>query len=166
MQDKIWIIGDSHARAFSYNYNFIPFFIGEGRTHCFTNDNHLSNVISKVVNIITEIKAMDSVVLFLGEPDTRFYLGRGWKPWKTKYRKGWKLWKTKLELLIRGKAKIKKSFHRYCQLINKVKNQTDASLLVLNITPSDRRDQNKLVDYFNNLLSEFCGKKKMWSLYL
>jgi hypothetical protein len=152
MQGKIWMIGDSHVRAFSYNNNFIPFFIGEGRTHCFINDNYLSNLISKVVNIIRELKARESVVLFLGEPDTRFYLGRGWKPWKSKYRNGWKLWKSKIGLFIGGKVKIKKSHKRYCHLINEVKNQTNASLLILNITPSDRRDQNKLVDYFNNLL--------------
>ncbi len=31
MQNKIWVLGDSHARAFSYNDNFIPFYIGEGK---------------------------------------------------------------------------------------------------------------------------------------
>ena len=160
MQGKIWMLGDSHARAFSYNNNFIPFFVGQGRTHCLINDNYLSNLISKVVNIITQIKARDSVVLFLGEPDTRFYLGRGWKPWKKKYRKGWKLWKSKIGLFFGGKIKIKKSYMRYCELIRKVKNQTNASLFILNITPSDRRDQNKLVNYFNKLLSEFCAKEK------
>ena len=159
MQGKIWVIGDSHARAFSYNKNFIPFFIGQGKTHCFINDNNLSNLISKVVKIITEIKDRDSVILFLGEPDTRFCLGRGWKPWKKKYRKGWKLWKSKIRLFIGGKILIKKSYKRYCQLISEVKNKTNASLLILNITPSDRRDQNKLVDYFNKLLSEFCSKE-------
>lgn len=81
-QTKIWLIGDSHARAFSYNNNFIPFFIGEGRKHCFINDNCLSNVISKVFKIIKEIEAGDAIVLFLGEPDTRLYLGRDWKPWE------------------------------------------------------------------------------------
>ena len=107
MQGKIWVIGDSHARAFSYNNNFIPFFIGEGRKHCFINDKCLSNIISKVFNIIKEIKTWDWVILFLGEPDTRFYLGRGWKPWKRKF-----------GFSIRRRSKIKKSFKRYCQLIN------------------------------------------------
>ena len=160
MQGRIWMIGDSHARAFSYNYNFTPFFVGQGRTHCFINDNYLSNLTSKVVKIISQIKTRDSIVLFLGEPDTRFYLSRGWKPWKKKYRKRWKLWKSKIGLFIGGKLKIKKSYKRYCQLINEVKNQTKASLFILNITPSDRRDQNKLVDYFNKLLSDFCVAEK------
>ena len=92
MQGKIWVIGDSHARAFSYNNNFIPFFVGEGREHCFRNDKCLSNVISKVLNITKEIITQDTIVLFLGEPDTRFYLGRGWKPWKKKSNKRWKIW--------------------------------------------------------------------------
>jgi len=160
MQGKIWVIGDSHARAFSYNNNFIPFFVGEGREHCFRNDKCLSNVISKVLNITKEIITQDTIVLFLGEPDTRFYLGKGWKPWKKKYSKGWKILKRKFGFPIRRRSKIKKSFKRYCQLINEVKNNTNAKLLILNITPSNRKDQNKLVDFFNKLLSEFCAKKK------
>ena len=160
MQSRIWMIGDSHARVFSYNSNFIPFFIGEGRKHCFINNKCLSNVTSKVLSIIKEIVTQDSIVLFLGEPDTRFYIGRGWKPWKKKYSRGWKLWKRKFGFPIRRRSKIKKSFKRYGQLINEVKNQTNARLLILNITPSNRKDQNKLVDYFNKLLLEFCAKEK------
>ena len=84
MQSKIWVIGDSHARAFSCNSNFIPFFIGEGKKHCFVNDKYLSGLILKVLNIVKEVTAQDSIILYLGEPDTRFYLGRGWRPWKNK----------------------------------------------------------------------------------
>jgi len=32
--------------------------------------------------------------------------------------------------------------------------------LILNITPSNRKDQNKLVNYFNRLLSKYCSKEK------
>ena len=149
MQSKIWVIGDSHTRAFSYNDNFIPFYIGEGKEHCLLSDQRLSNLILKVLNIVKEVKAQDSIILFMGEPDTRFYLGSGWKPWKKK-----------LRFPIRGRSKIKKSFKRYCQLINEVKNKTNARLLILNITPSNRKDQNKLVNYFNRLLSEYCLKEK------
>lgn len=162
-QTKIWMIGDSHARAFSYNNNFIPFFIGEGRKHCFINDNCLSNVISKVFKIIKEIEAGDAIVLLFGEPDTRSYLGRGWKPWKRrdkKKKKWWKLWAKKPRFSIGKKSKIKNSFYRYRKLICEIKNKTDVRLFILNITPSNRKDQNKLVDYFNKLLSEFCAKEK------
>jgi len=154
MQSKIWVIGDSHARAFSYNDNFIPFYIGEGKEHCLLSDQRLSNLIVKVLNIVKEVKAQDSIILFLGEPDTRFYLGRGWKPWKKKLRF------PKLRYPIRGRSKLKKSFKRYCQLINEVKNKTNARLLILNITPSNRKDQNKLVNYFNKLLLKFCSKEQ------
>lgn len=149
MQNKIWVLGDSHARAFSYNDNFIPFYIGEGKEHCFLSDKRLSNLILKVLNIVKEVIAQDSIILFLGEPDTRFCLGSGWKPWKKKFR-----------FPIRGRSKLKKSFKRYCQLINEVKNKTNARLLILNIIPSNRKDQNKLVNYFNRLLLEFCSKEQ------
>lgn len=59
--------------------NFIPFFIGKGKKHCFINDKCLSITISKVSNIIEKVKKEDSIALFLREPDTRFYLGKGWK---------------------------------------------------------------------------------------
>lgn len=149
-QSKIWVIGDSHTRAFSFNENFIPFYIGGGKEHCFLSDERLSDLISKVLHIVKEVAAQDSIILLLGEPDTRFYLGSGWKPWKKKYRYP----------SIRGRSKIKKSFKRYCQLINEVKNKTNAGLLILNITPSNRKDQNKLVNYFNKLLSKYCSKEK------
>ena len=162
MQSRIWVIGDSHARAFSYNSNFLPFFIGEGREHSFINDECFTNLMSKVFNILKEIHSDDSIVLFLGEPDTRFYLGRGWKPWKKTHQKSWKFWKKKEKhtFYIWRRSKIKKSFERYCQLINAVNNSTNARLFLLNITPSDRKDQNKLVDYFNKLLSKFCAQKE------
>jgi len=81
-QSKIWVIGDSHTRAFSFNDNFIPFYIGGGKEHCFLSDQRLSDFISKVLHIVKEVVAQDSIILFLGEPDTRFYIGSGWKPWK------------------------------------------------------------------------------------
>ncbi len=151
MQSKIWVIGDSHTRAFSYNDNFIPFYIGGGKEHCFLSDQRLSDLIPKVLHIVKEVVAHDSIILLLGEPDTRFYLGSGWKPWKIKNR---------FPISIRWRSKIKKSFKRYCQLIDEVKNKTKAKLMILNITPSNRKDQNKLVFYFNRLLSEYCLKEK------
>ncbi|RLC04126.1 MAG: hypothetical protein DRH90_09500 [Deltaproteobacteria bacterium] len=87
MQSKIWVIGDSHTRAFSFNDNFIPFYIGGGKQRCFLSDQRLSDLISKVLHIVKEVAAQDSIILFLGEPDTRFNLGIGWKPWKRYYRK-------------------------------------------------------------------------------
>ena len=123
--------------------------MGEGKKHCFVNDECLSNLFSKVLHIAKDVIAQDSILLFLGEPDTRFYLERGWKPWEET-----------IGFSIRRRSKIKRSFERYCQLIRAVKDTTNARLLILNITPSYRKDQNKLVDYFNQLLSDFCLKEE------
>ena len=160
MQGEIWVIGDSHARIFSYNENFMPFYVGNGRKHCFINDECLSNVISRVLTVAKENIANHPMILVLGEPDTRFYLGRGWKPWKNKYKNGWKFLKRKYGFFLRRRSGIRKSFKRYCHLINNVKNKSNARLLILNILPSNRKDQNKLVNYFNKLLSKFCAQEK------
>ena len=62
-------------------------YIGGGKQRCFLSDQRLSDLISKVLHIVKEVAAQDSIILFLGEPDTRFNLGIGWKPWKRYYRK-------------------------------------------------------------------------------
>lgn len=144
---KIWVIGDSHARVFAFNDNFLPFFIGPGRDFCFITDQCLANVVSKVIHIVKEISAKDAFMLFLGEPDTRYYLGKGWEPWNRK-----------LGLAIRPKEKTLKSFRRYRQLIKSVSDIADKHFYLLNITPSVRARQNALVDYFNSLLQDYCTR--------
>jgi hypothetical protein len=109
LRPKIWVIGDSHTRIFAFNDNFLPFFIGQGRDFCFITDQCLANVVPKVVHIVKEIKANDTFILFLGEPDTRYYLVKGWEPWNRP-----------LGFAIRPKDKILKSFQRYRQLIKSV----------------------------------------------
>lgn len=35
------VLGDSHTRGFSFNDNFLPFFLGQGKEHCFISDEKL-----------------------------------------------------------------------------------------------------------------------------
>jgi lysophospholipase L1-like esterase len=160
MINKIWVVGDSHARAFSYNDNFIPIFIGEGRGYCFIDEVRLSNLISKVAKIIKEVNSQDTIIFLLGEPDTRFYLKRGWKPWKKRRNKGWRYLINRVAVAMFGKRKVKNSFSRYCRFITEIRKRTDATIMILNLPPSMRKDQNRLVDYFNKMLSEFCATHK------
>ena len=79
----IYAIGDSHTRAFSFNKNFLPLFIGAGKSHCFINDKNMKNVRNKIYKITKKLNQA-TVILVLGEPDTRYYLGKGWYPWEDK----------------------------------------------------------------------------------
>ena len=159
MQNKIWVIGDSHARSFSYNNNFIPIFMGSGKTHCFVDDKCMSNVISKAFSLIDVITAQDLILFCLGEPDTRFYYKELSKV-QTGIAGVWTFLQNNPSILVNGRIKIKNSFMRYCQLIDKIKAKTNIRMLVLNILPSNRKDQNRLVNYFNKLLLDFCSNKK------
>mgnify|MGYP006145144089 CR=1 FL=1 len=83
LDNKIIVFGDSHCRAFSNNENFMPIFTGEGKKHCFINDVTAKNTEKAILSALQNFKNTTSVILYFGEPDTRYYLGKGWKPWET-----------------------------------------------------------------------------------
>lgn len=147
LSDKILVLGDSHTRAFSYNDNFIPFFIGEGKGHCFVKSSNYENIKVMTFGVLSELEYTGGpVLLVFGEPDTRYYIGRGWKPWERKY-----------GFSIGRKRKVRISFARYCRFIEELRGIPDIDLYILNVTPSMRLEQNKLVDYFNELLKKYCS---------
>ena len=83
VDDQIIVFGDSHSRAFSYNPNFLPFFIGAGKQNNFINDENAKRVED---SLRTALKGLEGqkVMFCFGEPDTRHWLGLGWYPWEGK----------------------------------------------------------------------------------
>lgn len=143
--EPIYVIGDSHTRAFSYNPNFLPLFIGAGKEHCFINDKTYKNIKKKSYNIVKQLDNA-KVMFTLGEPDTRYYLGKGWYPWDNK-----------VEFTVKDfKPLIDKSLSRYKKLLLFLKKNTNNAYIIFNIPPSIREEQNEIVEYFNTGLESFC----------
>jgi len=144
----IYVIGDSHARAFSHNTNFFPLFLGQGKTHCFINEETYNILFKDIIRGLGTIKKQ-KIILSLGEPDTRYYLGKGWYPWKEEFMFDMNNFRP----LVQG------SFERYKKLLQYLRGRYENEFIVLNITPSGRMEQNIIVNYFNELLKDFCDKE-------
>lgn len=153
IQDKIIVFGDSHCRAFSNNPNFMPIFVGEGRKYCFIEDATSKNIENSILSILKNFKNVQNIILCFGEPDTRYYLGKGWNPWEIK-----KVSNIKKDNYQDIDEKLKQSVNRYISVINKVKNKFNGRLMILNVTHSLRVEQNNLVDKFNIELKKSLPK--------
>ncbi len=86
------------------------------------------------------------MILYLCEPDTRYYLGRGWYPWDEENT----IHPVELD------ESIAFSISRYSRIIDFLKKKYE--LIVINVTPSIRIDQNQIVDKFNDRLKVLCEK--------
>lgn len=142
----IYIIGDSHSRAFSLNKNFLPLFIGAGKEHCFISDDTLLVLKKSIQNTLKHIPNDSHILLVLGEPDTRYYLGKGWTPWEV----------DGIDDVSQVEFKISQSAYRYESLIHWLVSNFKHKLHIFNITPSERMNQNVYVKEFNKQLKSIC----------
>ena len=74
------VIGDSHVRAFASKLGVYPIFVGPGKDYNFISQLNAENVVNAILSLEEIITGQD-VILFFGEPDTRFALRKGWHPW-------------------------------------------------------------------------------------
>lgn len=148
--DKILVLGDSHSRAFSFNPNFFPIFLGPGKEMNFVNDKNLKLLEKSILRVLKtfNLTADSKIILYLGEPDTRFYLAGDWYPWKQE----------ELELDENYKEKVRDSIIRYEKLLDTIIGKI-SNPIIMNVTPSRRTEQNKVVDYFNAKLAELCSTR-------
>ena len=153
INDEIIVFGDSHCRAFSNNPNFMPIFVGKGKKHCFIDEITSKNVENSIMSTLKYFKNVQNIILCFGEPDTRYYLGKGWKPWEIK-----NVSNTKKDNYQDIDEKLKQSVNRYITVINKIKNKFNGRLMILNVTHSLRVEQNNLVDKFNIELNKSMPK--------
>ena len=144
----IYVIGDSHARSFAKNTNFLPLFIGPGKENCFISDGTKENVRKNISRVLEKIPVGADVLLILGEPDTRYYLGKGWTPWLVEQE----------EVVSDVESKIASSFRRYQEVITWVKTNFNHNLMVFNVPPTIRKNQNIYVKAFNRLLRKEITK--------
>jgi hypothetical protein len=147
----IYVIGDSHTRSFAFNDNFIPLFLGQGKEINFTSDENLIKIKQASSNLITHFDDKDFLILFIGEPDTRFYLNAGWYPWDNL-----ELVNTKNHI-----ENIEKSISRYHEYISFIKQKFNDKIFVLNVIPSNRLLQNIIVDEYNKQLKKICDLEQI-----
>ena len=152
MAKIFYIIGDSHSRSFSHNNNFIPLFLGQGKEFNFTSDHCFTNVLNSTKKLVKKLdeENCNGFIFNLGEPDARFYLGLGWYPWKEVSEPTINY--DELEI------KIIESIARYESFLKRIRDESTLPFFVLNIVPSNRSAQNKIVDLLNNRLEEMVNR--------
>lgn len=145
--NQIIVFGDSHSRAFSLNPNFIPFFIGAGKEHNFINEENAEKVSTKLDQAMEGLDEQ-TVMFCFGEPDTRHFLGLGWYPWEGKR-----------EFEIDNfRPHVDRALERYSSVIKRLKEKYKNEILIFNVTPSIREEQNRIVNYYNSALKEIVSK--------
>lgn len=142
----IYVIGDSHTRSFSFNENFVPLFLGQGKEINFTCDENFFKIKNATLNLLTNFNNDATLIFFIGEPDTRFYLNVGWYPWDN-------IEKASTQNYIEN---ISKSVFRYNNFLAVIKQKFNGKIFVLNIIPSNRKLQNVIVDEYNKQLKSCC----------
>lgn len=141
----IYIVGDSHSRAFSYNRNFIPLFLGPGKKINFISDDNMQTVKSKFAMVHKSL-APQKVITYFGEPDTRWLLGKGWYPWEGS-----------VEFVLDDfRQEVNQSVDRYIQLIRFARDHFAWEICVMNVTPTTRVEQNVISEYYNERLHQTC----------
>ncbi len=152
--NKIFVIGDSHTRAFSFNINFLPLFLGAGKEHNFISEENKNRVQAKVEDIIDKFKPK-FVLFYLGEPDTRFYLGQGWYPWEG----------DESEYRTDVSNEIQESATRYIALLDHLSTKfIKTSFFFLNVTPTSIQKQNQITNKLNSYLKQFSAGKNFYML--
>jgi ectoine hydroxylase-related dioxygenase (phytanoyl-CoA dioxygenase family) len=140
----IHIIGDSHCRSFAYNSNFFPIFLGEGKLFNFIDDSNANRVLEKVYGCLEKIQSIETVLFVFGEPDTRWYLGYGWQPWKED-----------IGEVKPATVDLQASAVRYSNFLKSISQRfPKVSFHALSVCPSDRLKQNLLVEELNDLISQ------------
>lgn len=141
---EVLVIGESHARAYSFNKNFFPVFIGAGKEFNFTSSECYAAIKSSTKRVLNEIE-VNHVLLTFGEPDCRFYMGLGWYPWEGEETK-----LTKDASLL-----LKDSIERYKNYLTWLTNQSK-SVYVQPVAPSMFKRQDEYARVFNNQIRSFC----------
>lgn len=154
--NNVVVIGDSHARSFSGNGSFSPFFVGPGKEFNFL-DERASKRIKKAIERIVDATTNRYFLLVFGEPDTRFLLGKGWHPWQV------------TDSMEHGRYHpegIGTSSENYLGLLSGLSSRyASREFFVLNATPSRRDMQNRIVCALNEKLELGIAKARWLNIF-
>jgi len=142
---QIIVIGDSHSRSFAGGDYFISIFQGEGKLNNFTNENAVKFTEKKLLQIMSHFKKDDYFLLTFGEPDCRWNTYSSWYPYSVKA----------------PTNKIINSISNFKNSILKIKSLYK-NLIIYNVTPHTRGDQNATNQIWNKNVSTFCEENDLF----
>lgn len=142
---QIIVIGDSHSRSFAGSDYFISIYIGSGKRNNFTNKERVQVTEKKLLQIMSHFEKDDYFLLSFGEPDCRWNTYGSWYPRK-------KAKKTKNEII--------NSISNFKTSILKIKSLYK-NLIIYNVNPHTRGDQNATNQIWNKNVSTFCEENDL-----
>lgn len=147
---QIIVIGDSHSRSFGGSDYFIPIFMGAGKFNNFTNENFRKITNKKLLEIMSNFKKDDYFLLTLGEADCRWNTYGSWYPSKTAK-------KPKNEIT----NSVSNSVSNFKKSILNIKSLYK-NLIIYNVIPHMRDDQNTTNQIWNKNISTFCEENDLF----
>lgn len=143
---QIIAIGDSHSRSFGGSDYFIPIFMGAGKFNNFTNENVAKITEKRLWHVMSHFKKDDYFLLAFGEPDCRWNTYGSWYPSKP---------------AKKPKNKIINSISNFKNMILKIKSSYK-NLIIHNVIPHRRVDQNATNQIWNKNISTFCEENDLF----
>jgi len=143
---QIIVIGDSHSRSFGGSDYFISIFQGVGKINNFTNKNVAKTTERSLLQIMSHFKKDDYFFLAFGEPDCRWSTYDSWHP----------------SIPVKNpKNKIFNSISNFKKSILKIKSSYK-NLIIYNVAPHTRGDQNETNQIWNKNISTFCEENDLF----
>ena len=142
---QIIVIGDSHSRSFGGSVYFLNIFMGSGRVNNFTNKNQAKITEKRLLQIMSHFKKDDYFLLTSGEPDCRWNTYSSWNPHSVK---------NPTNKIINSISNFKKSILKIKSLYK--------NLIIYNVAPHTRDDQNATNQIWNKNISTFCEENDLF----
>lgn len=140
----VLVIGDSHTRIFARSNNFLPVFLGPGKSHNFLKADALKFITEKSIATIKNFQCKN-VLFYLAEPDTRFFLQRGWYPWE----------QSQNTFDLNVEDEMVNSVNNYKIFLKEISEQFKKNIFfVSQINPSPRKEQNPIIQRYNECLNK------------
>jgi len=142
---QIIVIGDSHSRSFGGSDYILNIFMGQGRVNNFTNKNQAKITEKRLLQIMSHFKKDDYFLLTFGEPDCRWNTYSSWNPQSVK---------NPTNKIINSISNFKKSILKIKSLYK--------NLIIYNVAPHTRDDQNATNQIWNKNISTFCEENDLF----
>lgn len=143
MKNKLFIIGDSHVRAFGYNNAYVPLFIGPAAFNNFRTAKSAEVVTNKIVDLLINVKEdISLMLLFVGDVEhaTRHVDTFSDKEW----------------------LQLDESITRYQESIKILKEKFfNIKLIVSSVLPGRSEQYRKCQEHYNKKIKSFCSENNI-----
>lgn len=132
----MYVIGDSHARSFSYHEFFVPLFVGPGKETLFLTDKQTEKTRLKILENIKLLDKKQDFLFILSEPNIRYHL-------ENKYN---------TKLVNDDQTIIRKTVANYIRVLKEVLSCIFGNVFVLCAIPRDDVGYSRLAKIYNEEL--------------